>query len=479
MLMKNFSQVVQRLIAEILASQPDANVTTGTLARDIVIDPPAYEFADIYAAIDYVQQQQAILLAADSGLERLLENFSLVRKDATRATGTAWFRRVTAPSVDLVVPIGTRVATSATILDSAREFVTTETVVMLASQADCYWNQDAGFYEIEARIEAVEPGDESNIGAGTVIVLSGISNFTAIYNKKPTTGGTAQEGDDSFRFRGLNVLSGNAIGTADGLKVLAEQESYVSAACIVTPNPTTGVRIKDGGGADIFIRTTLTQETSELYAFPEGEVRRYLTAKPVTAVTAVKADTTYLVPEFDYSVELNNDAYGRSVFSPDSIRWVTARTPGEQIEIIYSYAQGVRSLQDLINQRDKHIVGVDLLSRLAYYATVDVDATLELFAGYNASAVVNNAVTVITTYINSLGVGEEVQESDIVAALEAVSGVDSVVIPFAIFSVTREISGITDDADEIEGESTGTVTSNLKIRENEYAVAGTVTVRYY
>lgn len=479
MIPRTFNQVVQRLIAEMLAARPEANLTIGTLARDVMIDVPAWEFADLYEALEDVQDGQSINTATGDALDALLENFSLKRKNATRSTGTVWFRRTTAPTSDLLVAIGTRVSTASTATSVAQEFATKESVVMLASEASTYWNEDAEVYEIEINIEAVEAGSDGNVGAGLITVLSGVAEFTSVYNSKPTTGGTDQEGDDNFRLRGLTVLSGNAIGSADGYKTLVEQQADVIASAVVTPNADEGVRIQDGGGADIYIRTETTGETTDSYAYSYGEVRRYFTTKPLLRVSSVKADGSYLVPGLDYVVDYNTGVYSRSVYSPDRLRWLLPRATGETIEITYTYSLGVVNIQALLDEAGNHVVGVDILVKRAYYATVDLDATVELFSGYNATTVVSTVNNAVTAHINNLGLGDEVQQSDIVAVMEAVDGVDSVVLPFATFTITREVSGVVDEPDELEGESTYTETGNLAVRLSEYPTAGTITVRSY
>ncbi|MBU0598959.1 hypothetical protein KKF61_08315, partial [Patescibacteria group bacterium] len=277
----------------------------------------------------------------------------------------------------------------------------------------------------------------------------------------------------------LDVLSGTAIGSSAGYKSLVETQADVLSAIVVTPNVDEGVRIKDGGGADVYLRTTITVESLLTYTYSVGETYRNLPTKPVISVNAVREGSTFLVEGIDYRVSLDTGVYARSIYSIDRIFWITSRTSGEILSIYYTYSSATRSIQDLLDQSDKHAVGIDILAKLAYYATVDIDLIVELLPGYTASVVRAAVVTALTSYINGLHLGDDVQQSDVIAEVENVIGVDSVVLPLTIFTVTREISGVTDSIDEIEGISTGATTGNLQIRKYEYPIAGTISASSY
>lgn len=479
MAISTYNELVQRMIAEILASRPDANLTTGTLARDILIDIPAYEMARLYTAIEDVQRAQSILLAEGDVLTSLLENYSLARKSALRSTGSIWFQRTTVPSADIIVPVGTRVNTASTVVLGAVEFVTNETVVMLVSQAIDYWNESEGVYEIEASLEAISPGADGNVGAGTILFHVGVSGFTRVHNTKPTTGGRDAESDEDFRRRGLHVLSGNSIGSKDGYQQLIDAQNDVLDSYVVTPGMDEGIRIRDGGGADIYVRAPSTVESTIAYTYPADEEYKSIPSKPLVSVNAILEDGVYLVEGLDYRVDIDTEVYARSIYSLDKVTWLTDRVVGAAMQIGYSYSAVIQTLQDLVDQYDKHVVGVDVLLKLGYEAIVDVTMVVELLPGYATSVVEEDVVNTVTGYINDLGMGDDVQQSDVVAKAEAVSGVDSLVLPFTTFRVTREVSGVTDGTDEIEGEEQALDTSNLRIRRSEYPRSGTISVSSY
>lgn len=85
---------------------------------------------------------------------------------------------------------GTIFVTAATAESASIEFKTTEQYVIDGS----------GTAEID--VTAVEPGKESNVPAGTVVLLSQpIKGITSITNKQPIIGGTEREDDETLRER--------------------------------------------------------------------------------------------------------------------------------------------------------------------------------------------------------------------------------------------------------------------------------------
>jgi len=193
----------------------------------------------------------------------------------------------------------------------------------------------------------------------------------------------------------------------------------------------------------------------------------------------VRQDGSLLVPGVDYGLALDTGVYARSVYSNDRIWWISTPPIGASIEITYVWCDLIRSLQDLLDADAYHHAGADILAKLCYRATVDISMKVELFSGYDPSTVTAAVNAVVTAYVDSLLLGQVVQQSDVVALAEDVAGVDSVVLPLSTFQVTRERSGIVDGPDTVDGVATGTITGNLIMRPFEYAVPGIITVSYY
>jgi len=479
MAIKSFSEVVESIMAYIQAAHPNANLTVGTFQRDVLIDAPASELSELYGEVRIAQEAQSVRDASGVHLDRLLANWALYRRPGTRATGAVWFQRATAPIADIVIPAGTRIHTTTTVSQDAIEFVTTQTVTMLVAQAASYYNSDEDLYEIEAPIEAAYSGADGNVGPNTITAFTGTADVSTCTNRTATTGGSDYELDSAFRTRGLSILAGINAGTKDGYSVLVAGQTGVDEVIVVGPNDDDMERVSDGGGADVWIKTDRLIEASETYTYPAGETSRSLSTGPVSSVSLVRENGVLLTPGVDYSEVLDPGVYGRSVYSNDRVNWVTSRTVGATIEIYYSWSDLIQTLQDLLDADTNHHVGADVLVKLSYVATVDVTMEVEVLSGYDPIDVVSVVNASIAAYINALGLGDAVQQSDIIALAEATDGVDSVVLPLTTFQVTRELSGVVDGPDSVEGVATGATTGNLITRRFEYPGAGTVQINYY
>lgn len=104
-------------------------------------------------------------------------------------------------------------------------------------------------------------------------------------------------------------------------------------------------------------------------------------------------------------------------FKPDNNTLVT---------ITYTYDSLIETLQDLINQTDNHIVGSDVLIKEAIEALTNVTASVITLPGFNAGTVITNVQTNLTTYLNALGLGPNIDLSDLVVVIEGTPGVDEV-----------------------------------------------------
>lgn len=478
MAIKTMSEIVTSMMAYIQATHPFANLTVGSFSRDVILDAPASEMAEMYGEIRIAQEAQSVRDASGLHIDRLLANWSVYRRPGTVATGSIWFQRDTPPIVDVTIPSSTRVRSINTISQDAIEYVTVNTVVMLAAQASAYYNANDDIYEIEAQIEAAYAGSDGNAGPSTITAFTGTLDISFCTNRTATTGGSDSETDADLRARGLSVLAGNNVGTKDGYELLVEGQVGVEEAVVVDPNDSDMERVKDGGGADVWIKTEDYEEATETYTYPSGELVRSLSG-PVVSISSVTENGTLLTPSVDYDLVHDLGVYGRSIHSFDRVAWITPRTVGATIIVTYVRCELIETLQDLLDVDGNHIVGADILSKLAYTADVDVTMIVEVLAGYSPTEVTSGVNIAVSEYVEALPLGGEIQQSDLIALAEATAGVDSVVLPLTTFQITRELTGVIDGPDEVEGDPTGAVTGNLITRRFEYPDPGLVQVNYY
>lgn len=166
---------------------------------------------DAYYAgyIDFATGQSLDNVAALVGYKRI---------PARRATGTVVFSRSTPTPNDIIIPAGTRVATS----DESVVFQTTEAVVLVA-----------GSTSVEAPIEAVEPGSAGNVAANTITkIVDPISGIESVNNPNPTEGGRDAETDEEFRYRIKTTIQSLGKATLDAIVARVKSVEGVKAVKI-------------------------------------------------------------------------------------------------------------------------------------------------------------------------------------------------------------------------------------------------------
>ncbi len=158
----------------------------------------------------------------DFATGQILDNIATLvgykRIPARRATGTVVFSRSTPAPSDIIIPAGTRVATS----DESVVFQTTEAVVLVA-----------GSTRVEAPIEAVEPGSAGNVAANTITkIVDPISGIESVNNPNPTKGGRYAETDEEFRYRIKTTIQSLGKATLDAIVARVKSVEGVKAVKI-------------------------------------------------------------------------------------------------------------------------------------------------------------------------------------------------------------------------------------------------------
>lgn len=144
--------------------------------------------------IDFATGQSLDNVAALVGYKRI---------PARRATGTVIFSRSTPAPNDIIIPAGTRVATS----DGTVIFKTTRAVILQTGQT-----------QVEAPIEAIEPGSIGNVAANTITkIVDPISGIESVNNPNPTEGGRDAETDEEFRYRIKTTIQSLGKATLDAI----------------------------------------------------------------------------------------------------------------------------------------------------------------------------------------------------------------------------------------------------------------------
>jgi len=479
------------MITFIQGKRPSLNTNTGTVTNDVVISTVANQLSaqngtspSVYSSINYTQELQAFAVDATlllpTDLDQIGTNYGLTRLPGTAATGTITFRvrTYTTSSPIITVLAGTTVSTLATSQSPAVSFATTAGVTFTPSLAPSYFNPASGFYEQSTTIACQTIGSVGNVGAQVITSLvSSVSGIDAVTNNTATTGGTDVESNTAFATRIQIKLSGNNVGTPNGIISLVNTNPSVQQAIIVGPNDPEMQRDQFGGSVDVYIKgqilTTVSDISQYLTAGSQIFILNHQPALSVSSVVGVVSSVSghVFIPGTDYNfVENPNTLFAGSTAAASYIEWIPSGTKPDNatnFTITYVYDSLIESLQALFNNNNNHIVASDVLVREAIQALINVNAFVIILPGFVPATVAANVQTNLTVFINALGLGAVIDLSDLVVVIEGTPGVDQV-----------DISTLT--LQSVEGITTVTIPpgQRISIGKNAYTVANSLVITF-
>ncbi len=360
------AQIRRRLLA---GNSSDFSTVPGSVVGDLFVTPQAvsdvqqkaisYLVATALSVTDILALQkdvntlnllaqalntnsQDVIATLSQFLESWGRNFGVTRRNPTTATGTVKWGRATPTQFDITIGPGKIVRTSGGV-----EFRTTASVTMLASVAGGYYDQNLGFYAIEAAVEAVNPGASGNASAGAVnLIGTSVSGLNIVTNDSPITGGADLESDDDFGARILNrwlaigrlTEAGIADSVLAALAIIAD--TYVSK----TGDP---LSVRGAGYTDLWVKGEVVTQFTETFnnfndpLFP-GSVR--LSKSPALDLISVDSGTAIMRRD-------TTSAISGSIRANDHIQFTAA--PSFPVTVTYTYDAAVEASQNVFNDGTK------------------------------------------------------------------------------------------------------------------------------
>jgi len=246
---RSFNDIVISYLEYLRLVQPNLDTKPGTVSRDLFIDAPSQELANLYAELRTISGLQSLLSTSGTDLVRLASNFGASKSTGAAATG---FAVLTTNNLDVDILIPQNEIFTAT---NGINFQTTTNTVMRASSANVYRANGtrlrtdlnlAGItdeFALEVAVEAVTTGTSGNIGRFALVNqnIPGIANIT---NLQAFSGGTNTESDSEFRTRVLSIFAGSNTGTALGYTTAIGTVPGVLDSLVVEPGDP--LLIRDG-----------------------------------------------------------------------------------------------------------------------------------------------------------------------------------------------------------------------------------------
>jgi len=470
---KSFRDIVNAMIHFLYSKRPNVDVSPGTFTRDVVIDTPSKELESLYLDLKRTSDAQSPDLASSIDIESLGRNLQLFRRGPLNATGIVSFYSFEAPSSPITIPRGTVVASKASTNNVSQQYTTTQDVILGITN----FNVNTGRYEVDAPVRAKVAGTDGNVPPGSIVGLQNpIVGIAGVYNFKAFTNGSDSENLLQFRNRVKSVLTGNNVGTTTGYyQTITRIPEVLDARIASATSGIQSLRRADIGAVDIYVRGLISKQApTESYKVPTSGPYEFIVSKqPIDLLAAgsfslvgsnsgtISNDPTELI---HYTIVQDTGKFAESIKGADKFVF-TGVTPGEEITIIYSYNSLIESLQLYMENDDLKVLGADLLIKSALPRKIDVSCTIRVLPGYVSQDIITSVTTTLTSFLNGYTIGEEVQQSDVLAAIANTVGVDDVTVPLNLFQENSETGNLSQDA-----------TGNLIIPPNSYAMAGTISV---
>ena len=442
-MIKNQQEIVASFVDYLNTRFARADTTADRPLSSLLFDGIATELATTFSEVQQVQTEQGISNPTQSstdGADGLAYNWNLTRRGAVASSGIVTFQKGTAPTTTLRIGNqdgsgGVIVATSRQVNGTVVVFTTTDTVYLTPATT---MNPSTGFFEVDAPIQCLSLGAIGNVDANLITVLqSSVPGVDAVTNKIATTGGRESENNSTLLSTRIPAkVLGLQPGTIGGLVSLALAQDQVTDAIVVGPNDPEFTSPGIGGAVDLIVLGEQITPTLQFSSYVAGQSSVLLQSRPATSITSVTAvvgvTQTSLLAGVDFS--FSQDLVCGSALSAESndhLSWLSGRLPnlGTTVTIASQYDKVINDIQTVVDASDQHFITANVLVKRATQVLVDVSLTVAKVSGYDSSTVSANVATAISNLINNLGLGDAVQQSDIVVAVGNAVGVSSVTLP--------------------------------------------------
>lgn len=457
MALKTKEEIALEIEDFIKQKRSDIDITAGSVLHDLAIESVSQEIETGYTDIDKAGKAHSVNYASeltDDEMNDLAANYALTRKEAVKSVSVITFSSYTKPTS--IVQIGSDdglggvlLATKKLTNGSVVQFVTTQTVYLQPTDLQ---NPSTKTYDVVAPIEAVVAGTTGNVPANTITVLQqSVPGVNLVKNTIAASGGSDEESNEDLAQRIVLKAQAKQLGTKPGYESLAVTVASVTDAAAVGPNDAEAVRDQFGGEVDVYILGTKPTNYIQTTNYIPGVNDYALDLKPVDSIVQVVGLSLTLPTIFTEGLDWQfvEDDYSvvkKSNRSFDKLSWMSGGNkpdPYSEFEISFIYDKNVEDVQDIFDSEENNLLASDVLIKKAEEILVDIGFTVSILPGYDKTTVRNEIITELTSIINSMKLGDDIDQSDLVFQLRTnVEGIDAITLPFTTLAI-RGGSGVT------------------------------------
>lgn len=293
--LKDYATVKRELQSDLATILPQASQSKNSAIVDVLVNPNAVQFSFLHNSLQTLIDSTQLNTVSGSDLDKYASNYSIIRKTGTAAQGSVFFVLDNSFDQQRDIEILSNKIVSATTSSGTVSFKTLislslrrEDKAVYAAVAEANRSRfvQAGIldaiYAVEVPIQATVTGVQGLVGSYS-ITTGAVNNVTNIVNLGPTTGGFESETDAALRQRIALSISGNSVGTIDGVKAAALSVTGTLSAFVVTPGSPLMVRdgsvydekgnlLQEGRGntIDVYVFGETSTDALEQYTFKES-----------------------------------------------------------------------------------------------------------------------------------------------------------------------------------------------------------------
>lgn len=444
-------EVKNNLINQILDKFPTADVETGSVIRDIMVDPQSTQIEALSNEIDYVSNLNTFVKNAENiseeDLDEIGATYNVSRNLGNLSNGTITFRATVRPTQNIQIGNsdgsgGIRVKTLTTDDGNTYEFITTQTVYMTT---DAHYNENSQCYEVSTPISASSIGSNYNVGVGTITVLpQGIAGITGCYNYLPTSNGTDKESQTSYALNIQNAILGNSKNIESGIDSLLSSMENVSE--VKTLHPNSKEEPTQAGFAVSYVKGSVSETVTETFTYVSSVLEYKLKYTPVISISSVTIDGQPV--DFNLAKDTTTQ-YKDTIYANDRVQIIESiedLTPGSEIVVSYSYNKLIDNCQEELNDNlNNYLILGTLLVAQANPNIIDIGTNIKLNYSYNNEVTKNLILTGLANYINSLSLGQDLTQEQIFTYLSTTFSeyISSITYPLLTFKHRNESNNST------------------------------------
>lgn len=448
------------LKALILSVNPDYDTEFGPV-NAVFVQPESIVLSEMDAEITRLVQIMDIdnySLMTDSEFVAFLKNYLIELMTGTFAEGVCYFQ-ANSVSTTITVPQSFPVGTDVASYGQSLTFYTTESAEIPLTTKALFFNPALNLYEVAVPVRCVSLGAIGKVPAGAVRnLLRSLPGITKVTNRTAFSSGGLDAETKAKAIQRVKsfIRSGGSLALKGGIE--NELLNFASDVLVLGARDAGFMRTSmESGAVDAFVsevsgapyRDYFKVGYTTIEDFGEGAVWTF-NKQPALA----DADIIVMFNGVDVSANFaivadTSSAYSGSIRALDQLvcvpvgGFVLNDHIGEDAYVDYYYNSAIADIQTEFDSASKRVYGRDLMIRQAAQTQVQVSVTITALSGYDQASLRGIVETSFSIYINSLNIGEPLEEADLTFIAMSVAGVDNVT--YMDLRRSTESSGVVHD----------------------------------